>query len=76
MVRVQSVTWVGVLISPSPLIPLPSRERGILSVGLSCCHPTLHLWIADQVRNDGGGASMRVPRPMDTAFQYDGRHTL
>ena len=37
------------------LIPLPSRERGILSVGLSCCDPrhTLPLWIADQVRNDG-----------------------
>ena len=32
--------------------PLSSRERGIM-VGLSCCHLTLHLWIADQVRNDG-----------------------
>ena len=29
VVRVQSVTGSGVLISPSPLIPLPSRERGI-----------------------------------------------
>ena len=37
--------------SPSPLIPLPSRERGKM-VGLSCFHPALHLWIADQVRND------------------------
>ena len=25
--------------SPSPLIPLPSRERVILSVVLYCCHP-------------------------------------
>ena len=30
VVRVQAVTWVGVLISPSPLIPLPSRERGYM----------------------------------------------
>ena len=29
------------------------QGEGILSVGMSCCHLTLHLWIADQVRNDG-----------------------
>ena len=34
---------VGLSCSPSPLIPLPSRERGILSVVLSCCCPSL--WI-------------------------------
>ena len=33
------------LFSPSPLIPLPSRERGIMSVGLSCLHPHPTLWI-------------------------------
>ena len=30
VVQVQSVTWAGVSISPSPLIPLPSRERGLV----------------------------------------------
>ena len=53
------------LVSPSPLIPLPSRERGILSVVSSCCHPALHLWIADQVRNDGmrrASATSSFPR--------------
>ena len=29
----------GASFSPSPLIPLPSRERGILSVGFSWCPP-------------------------------------
>ena len=39
--------------SPSPLIPLPSRERGIRLV-LSCFTRVAlpPLWIADQVRND------------------------
>ena len=41
-----------VLFSPSPLIPLPSRERGCRLV-LSCCRPAL--WILDQVQNDGEG---------------------
>ena len=38
-VQVQSVTWVGMLISPSPLIPLPSRERGIRLCCLVSPHP-------------------------------------
>ena len=62
VVRVQSVTWVGI----HPLLPvsgtgtgfdpLPSRERLFCLV-----HPrhTPPLWIADQVRNDGGyGAAL------------------
>ena len=32
-----------------------SRERRIVVVGFSCCCPALHLWIADQVRNDVPG---------------------
>ena len=32
----------GASFSPSPLIPLPSRERGYM-VDLACCRPTL--WI-------------------------------
>ena len=39
--------------SPSPLIPLPSRERGLRMVYLVFCpSPAPPLWIADQVRND------------------------
>ena len=34
-------------------VPLSSRERGIGWVFWTCCCPALHLWIADQVRNDG-----------------------
>ena len=38
--------------SPSPLIPLPSRERGcMVGVVLLSARP-LHLWIADQARNE------------------------
>ena len=52
----------GASFSPSPLIPLPSRERGIPPH----CHPVdsrlrgndgrpaLPLWVADQVRDDVG----------------------
>ena len=29
--------------------------EGIIQVVLSCCCPAPHLWIADQVRNDGVG---------------------
>ena len=51
---------VGLSCSPSPLIPLPSRERGIGG----CClvHPchAPPLWIADQVRNDGDVMPGRV----------------
>ena len=47
MVRVQSVTWVGVLISPSApsvrhwdrLCPSAVNGEGILSVVLACCVP-------------------------------------
>ena len=63
-VQVQSVTWVGMLISPSAPVsstgtgfgPLPSRE-GDMWLVLSCfTRATLPpLWIADQVRNDGLG---------------------
>ena len=61
VVRVQSVTWAGVLISPSPLIPLLSRERGRM-VGLFFCPSTAPpLWIADQVRNDGTTALWILP---------------
>ena len=35
------------------LIPLPSRERGIGWVFCLVVSPAPHLWIADQVRNDG-----------------------
>ena len=63
--RVQSVTGVGVLISPSvPSVwgwgsltfdSSPIKGEGDM-VGLACCHPTVPpLWIADQVRNDGAG---------------------
>ena len=43
------------LVHPHPS-PLPSRERGFGRLVLACCctaHPA-SLWIADQVRNDGG----------------------
>ena len=40
--------------SPSPLIPLPSRERGLVGCVVLFTRITLPpLWIADQVRNDG-----------------------
>ena len=108
-------TMLGASFSPSPLIPLPSRERGFgwlgclivalpcgyclkasmtdLAVGLSCftlcsqcqalgqalilCRQgrggfgwlgllsdrAPHLWIADQVRNDGPGCWFVLPSP-------------
>ena len=45
---------VGLSFSPSPLIPLPSRERGnMVGVGLfHPCHPAAPL-DCGQVRNDG-----------------------
>ena len=43
--------------SPSPLIPLPSRERGFGCVGL---FTRATLWIADQVRNDGARCSVMM----------------
>ena len=43
---------MGLSRSPSPLIPLPSRERGnMVGLDLLSSRPP-HLWIADQVRND------------------------
>ena len=37
------------------LIPLPSREGGFCRLNWLVVHPASHLWIADQVRNDGTG---------------------
>ena len=41
--------------SPSPLIPFPSRERGLVGRFVLLSAPPPHFWIADQVRNDGTG---------------------
>ena len=47
--------WLFCTCSPSPLIPLPSRERGFWRLFWTF-HP-LPLWIADQARNNGPGPS-------------------
>ena len=31
----------------------PIKGEGVMRLVWYCCHSTLHLWIADQVRNDG-----------------------
>ena len=48
-IKGEGIMSVMCLVSPSPLIPLPSRERGILSVGLDLfTRVTLpHLWVAE-----------------------------
>ena len=38
-IKGEGILLVVLSCSPAPLIPLPSRERGILSVVLSCCMP-------------------------------------
>ena len=51
----RDLTWMsmdryglgGLSYSPSPLIPLPSRERGIWLVGLAC---SLALWLFVRIR--------------------------
>ena len=40
--------------SPSPLIPLPSRERGIMVVVLACCLPRTPCPVVSRLRGNDG----------------------
>ena len=59
-----TVNGCFVLLSPSPLIPLPSRERGILSVALSCspvspCRP-----VDSRLRGNDGVEGLSCCHPL------------
>ena len=53
IMRICRIMTMRCIVSPSPLIPLPSRERGIRLVVLSCCCPAL--WIPAYAGMTGEG---------------------
>ena len=72
-IKGEGIRLVVLACSPSPLIPLPSRERGF---GWCCLvDPAPHLWIADQVRNDVTTRCIVSPSPPPCGYWLEASMT-